>query len=214
MATYRLGTLINAVKHWYIHAIVGVILILVGIYVFSVPLISYLVLATLFSASFAVTGILQIIFSISNRHELHSWGWHLAGGILYTMLGIVLIARPEISILTLPLVVGFFLLFQSVHAMGWSFDLKNLGYSSWGWITFLSAIGVIFSIILVTNPYFAGLSLVIWTGMTFIVAGFACIMFSIGLKKVKNLPGKLSDNLKKRIDMLQQEYDSEIKKAS
>src|SRR5216684_2551730 len=115
MNTSPLEAAVNSIKHWYIPLIIGLVLILLGVYVFVTPLASYLTLSIVFSASFLVSGILQITFSIANSKELNSWGWYLAGGILYALFGILLVSRPEISITTLPFVVGFFVLFKSAN---------------------------------------------------------------------------------------------------
>ncbi|MEK6481035.1 HdeD family acid-resistance protein [Catalinimonas sp. 4WD22] len=206
MNTLSLKTAVNSVKHWYIPLVVGILLILVGIYVFTTPTASYLALSVVFSLSFLVSGILQVIFSVANRQEIDSWGWYLAGGVLYTLVGILLLARPEISLATLPFVVGFFVLFHSVNALGWAYDLKNMGIINWGNIATVSVLGIIFSFILLWNPLFAGLSLVFWTGIAFVFAGSGAIMVSLKLKKIKDLPNKLSDELKSRIKSVTREY--------
>lgn len=185
MATSTLKTAADAIKHWYIPLIFGIILLLVGIDVLMTPLASYLTLAAVFSIAFLVSGLLQLLFAITNIGRLHSWGWYLAGGILYSIIGLLLVSRPQISIDTLPFFVGFFVLFQSVNALAWAYDLKHLGVKSWGSVAILGVLGIIFSFILLWNPLFAGLSLVIWTGMAFIFGGIAAIMLSIHLKRLK-----------------------------
>jgi uncharacterized membrane protein HdeD (DUF308 family) len=200
MSTSSLQTIVASIKHWYIPLIIGVVLILSGILVFSTPAESYLTLSVMFSLSFLLAGILQIVFSLANSKELSSWGWYLAGGILYMLIGILLLSRPEISIVTLPFLVGFFVLYHSVNALGGAYDLKNLGVQNWGALAIIAVLGIIFSFILIWNPAFAGLSLVFWTGMSFISAGVAAIYISLQLKKIKNLPAKISDELHKRIN--------------
>ncbi|HVY76493.1 MAG TPA: DUF308 domain-containing protein [Puia sp.] len=198
MSAAPLQKAIDSVKHWYIPLIIGILLILLGIYVFSTPITSYLALAVTFSVIFLLSGILQVAFSIANRHTLHSWGWYLASGLLYTLIGLLLFSRPDISMATLPFVVGFFVLFQSANALGWAYDLKQLGVSSWGNLALFGVLGLILSFILLWNPVFAGLSLVIWTGAAFIFAGLGCIWLSLRLRKLKNLSGRLfADHEKK-----------------
>ncbi|PWT74574.1 MAG: hypothetical protein C5B59_10875 [Bacteroidetes bacterium] len=206
MTTTPLQKPIEAVKHWYIPLIIGIVLILVGLYVFSRPLASYVALSLVFSMAFLITGILQISFSIANKDELDGWGWYLAGGIFYLLTGIVLLSRPEISIAALPFVVGFFSLFFSISALGWAFDLKNIGIKNWGGLAVFAILGIIFSFILLWNPDFAGLSLVIWTGIAFIAAGVAGIMLSLRLHKIKETTSRISDELKKRISSIMSEY--------
>jgi uncharacterized membrane protein HdeD (DUF308 family) len=212
MNTSPLKTVVSSIKHWWIPLIIGVVLAGAGIYVFATPLASYLALSIIFSVSFLVSGILQMTFAIANRKELNSWGWYLAGGILYTLFGILLVSRPEISIVTLPFVVGFFVLFKSANALAWAYDLNSMGIKNWGNIAIVAVLGLIFSFILLWNPLFAGLSLVIWTGLAFLLTGIASIMLSFHLKKIKDIPGKISDDLKQRIESIKNEYHQALHK--
>jgi uncharacterized membrane protein HdeD (DUF308 family) len=200
-----LSTVVGTVKHWYIPLIIGVLLIILGIDVLSTPVGSYLTLTIIFSLSFLVTGLMQIIFSISNRQELSSWGWHLVGGILYVLFGLLLVSRPEISVVTLPFIVGFFVLFHSINALGWAYQLKRLGVRSWGNTAIAAVLGIIFSFILLWNPVFAGLSLVIWTGLAFIFTGIAAIVLSVQLKKLKDITGEVADHVKTRYQNIKKE---------
>jgi uncharacterized membrane protein HdeD (DUF308 family) len=69
----------DAINHWYLLLILGIIFIVTGIWAIITPAATYLSLAILFSVAFFVTGILEIIFSISYRKQLDGWGghWHL-----------------------------------------------------------------------------------------------------------------------------------------
>ena len=114
MATF-FKTIRKTVKHWYVPAIIGALFVVLGFYLFTVPLETYATLTALFSISFLVTGILETWFSIQNREELEGWGWHLISGLFSLAIGILLVTKPEISALTLPMFIGFSLLFRAFH---------------------------------------------------------------------------------------------------
>lgn len=63
-------TVKNTVKHWYISLIIGVLFVISALYIFRTPLESYVSLSILFSSLFLVSGILEVIFSLSNRKEI------------------------------------------------------------------------------------------------------------------------------------------------
>lgn len=174
-----------SVRNWYLILILGIALIFTGTWVFNTPLVSYAALATLFAFTFLLTGILEIIFAISNRKEMDSWGWSLVGGIIDFLLGILLISLPETSMLFLSFYVGFGVLFRSAFAIARAIDFKKLNIGSWGILLVLGIIGLIFSFVLIFNPVIAGLTIVLYTGMAFIVIGFFHILFSFQLRKVK-----------------------------
>lgn len=207
MANSFLKTIRSSVKNWYIPLIVGLLLILLGFYTISTPIASFLALAILFSWSFIASGILEIIFAIQNKNEVDGWGWYLTGGILYAIFGILLIANPLLSASTLAFIVGFYALFKSFQLLSFSFDLKNYGSNSWGWITLFAVLGIIFSFILLWNPLFAGLSLVIWTGMAISIVGFAACVLAFQLKNLKDIPGRLPNEWKERYEKLKEEFE-------
>ena len=200
-------TITRSVKHWYIPLIIGIILIAAGIYVFMVPLETYLTLSVLFSISFIIIGLLDIFFSIRNHKILQGWGWYLVGGLLSMAGGIILSIYPGISIVILPFVVGFTLLFFSFLLMGFSFEMKSLRILNWGNAAILSVLGVIFSFMLIVRPLMSGISLVTVTGITFIITGVSSIVLSFNLRKVKKMPEKLSSELKDKIAAIKKEID-------
>lgn len=211
MANSFFKTIRTSIKHWYIPLIIGILLIFLGFYTISTPVAAFLTLAILFSWSFIISGILEIIFAVQNKDEVDGWGWYLTGGILYTLFGILLIANPLLSASTLAFIVGFYALFKSFQLLSFSFDLKNYGSKSWGWNLLFAILGIIFSFILLWNPLFAGFSLVIWTGMAISTVGFAACVFAFQLKGLKDIPGKLPEDWKERYQKLKEEFDQHRK---
>jgi uncharacterized membrane protein HdeD (DUF308 family) len=179
-------TFSNVVKHWYLPLILGILFIFCGIWAFRSPIGTYLALSILFSVSFILSGIGDITFAVVNVKVLKSWGWYLVSGLISTLLGIYLVVYPGISMSILPFVVGFTLLFRSFLLLGFSFELKELGVKSWGWTTVLSVLCILFCFMLLSNPIFAGLSIVLFTSLSFIFSGIASIILSFSLKRIKN----------------------------
>jgi uncharacterized membrane protein HdeD (DUF308 family) len=187
MATSILKTVKTAVKYWWISLLSGIFFVIVGIWVFKTPLESYLALAILFSVTFFVSGIFEIVYAVSNRSQLEGWGWALTGGIIDLILGFILMSNPGITIAVLPLFVGFAVLFRSVMAMGAAFDLKSYGSKDWGWMLLIAILGLLFSFMLLWNPIFAGATIIVWTGLAFISIGIFRIMLSLRLRKLHKL---------------------------
>lgn len=171
-------------KNWYIPAIIGVLLTFLGIYLFTLPLETYARLVILFSVSFLVTGILETWFSILNRNDLEGWGRYLASGLFSLAIGILLLSKPELSAVTLPLFVGFSLLFRSVQGLGFAFELKSYGILKWGNLAIVNVLGVLSSFVLIFNPVVTGISLVIFMAVAFVFAGVSAIVVSFQLKNL------------------------------
>lgn len=201
----------NSVKHWYIPLILGIIFIVCGLYVFSSPLGTYLALSLLFSVSFIVSGIFDIFFSIENRKSMNGWGWYLVSGLLSLIMGIYLVNYPKISMAILPFIVGFTVMFRSFQLLGISFDLKDAHVLRWGNLAIFSILGIILSFMLLANPIFSGMSLVVLTGLSFVFVGVASVILAFDLKKLKNFPDKLSQEIKEKIENLQQEINERMR---
>jgi uncharacterized membrane protein HdeD (DUF308 family) len=183
METTTLKTVTSPAKHWYLKLFLGIIFIIVGIWVLVTPASAYIALSLLFGISFLVTGILQIIYAGSNRKVLAHWGWTLAIGILELLVGVLLLANPELSMVILPLYVGFVLLFRSITALGWSFLLHKLQIKHWGWVLAVGILGLMFSFVLLWDLLLTAAIIVIITGIAFLLTGISQIILSFRLKR-------------------------------
>ena len=180
-----LSTLKGIVKNWWLFLIIGIALAGLGILVFRHPLASYIGLSIFFIIALFTTGISQIAYAISNRANLNSWGWHLAGGIFETIIGIFLMVHPGMSMALLPLVVGFWLMFRGVALIGLSIDLKAFGFKPWGWLLASGILTVVLAFFITVDPIIGPLSIVAFTGLSALVAGGANIYFAIQLNKIR-----------------------------
>lgn len=197
----------ESIKYWWILLLIGLLFIGLGVYCFVNPLASYAALSLVFSISFLFSGISEIIFSIANKDEIDSWGWTLAYGIVTTIVGFLLVVNPVLSLEVFAYYVGFLILFRSISGISHSFDLKNYGVKDWGFSLFISIISLILAIILLWTPQLAGLTAVVWLGMAVITSGLFAVFLSFQLKRIKDLPDNLSEDLKRRYAQIKQEIE-------
>lgn len=212
MEPILLKSLKKAIRHWYIPLLVGIFFIIVSIVAFVSPVSSLIALAILFSLSLLFGGLSEIIFSVANRDQLESWGWSLAFGIVTFVIGILLFLKPGLSIEVFAFYVGFVILFRSIGAISFSMDVKKYGEPNWGWLLAFGILGAIASFILIWNPPLAGLSVVIFIGLSFLFAGLFSIVFSFQLRKLHRRSKVLSAELKARFDELQEAIREEWSK--
>ncbi|MFA6770161.1 MAG: DUF308 domain-containing protein [Bacteroidales bacterium] len=209
MELYFLKTIKNAIKHWYIPLFVGLLFVIISIVAFVAPMESFVTLAVLFALSLLLGGLSEIIFSTCNREQLDNWGWSLAFGIVTFIVGVLLLINTSLSMTTLALYIGFIILFRSISAISISLDIKRYGSKNWGYLLALGLLGAIFSFILLWNPLFAGLSIVVWVALSFLFAGLFSIYFSFQLRTLHNYSKKLSPELDERFRMLKEDIDKE-----
>ena len=202
----------ESVKHWYLPVISGIILILISLWTFRNPAESYLGLSILFSISFLLAGTIEVIFSIVNRKQIDNWGWSLVLGSMTTLIGVLLLLNPEVSKISLPLYIGFLLLFRSFYAIGLAIDMKSYGELEWGTLLVIGVLGSLFSFILIWNPILGGISIVIWTGIALLTGGIFNIFLGFKMKKAHKNWDKVSDELKSQFTELEEQIKNEIAK--
>lgn len=210
MAFELLKSIKNRIKNWWIPSVVGVVFIFTGIYTLVNPDISYVSLSLLFSISFLFSGISEIFFSISNRKEMDNWGWILAYGILTTIVGLFLVSHPLLTLEIFSLYVAFLILFRSISGISFSCELKDMGIENW-WITLIISVALLFfAITALLFPGLAGLTAIYWVGMGIILAGIIAIYYSLQLKKVKDYPKVISEDIQKRYEHFRNEINNSL----
>lgn len=173
-----------AIGNWYLLFIAGSIFVALGGWALITPLKSYFEFVLIFSISFMAAGFLEVAFALSNTKDFGDWLWPFVYGLVNFLIGLLLIANPEVSIFTLPVYIGFKLLFRSVITIGISLNFHKPRLSGLDRWVGISTIGMIFSLILLWNPNFAGLSLVVWRSIALITIGLYSICFSFKIKRL------------------------------
>ncbi|OBX23666.1 MULTISPECIES: HdeD family acid-resistance protein [Bizionia] len=199
----------EAVKHWYIPVFVGLFFVIVSIIVFMSPTGSLLTLSILFALSFLFGGLSEIIFSVVNRHQLENWGWSLTFGIITFIVGASLLIHPLLTLDVLAFYIGFVVLFRSVAAISFALDIKQYGSKNWGVLLGLGILGIIFSFILIWNPIFAGMSVIILIALSFLFTGLFSIYLGLQLRQIHKSSKSISAELKERYDNLMEEIHDE-----
>ncbi len=209
MDSLFINSIKNSIKHWYIPLIVGILFIVVSVVAFTSPLGSLLTLSLLFSLSLIFGGLSEVVFSVVNRNQMSNWGWSMVFGIITMIVGFLLFSNPAISIISLSFYVGFIILFRSISAISFALDIKKYGSKSWGGLLVLGILGAIFSFLLLWNPIFAGLSVVILIALSFLSAGLFSIYYSLQLRKIHKLSKDISPKIQERIDQIKRDLEQE-----
>ncbi len=156
----------------------------------------------MFSLSFILVGIAEIVFAFSNREEMQGWGWLLTLGIMTLLVGIMLTQNQAVSQEVLPFYISFLLLFRSIMGISTAIDLRQNGILDWGTVMLVSVLAMILSFIMLFNPRLAAVSIVFWTGAIFLLLGIVSIIFGFRLRKIKRTPQRLERQAKNAINEL------------
>lgn len=172
----------RSVKHWWLSLILGILYIGAAVCVLFSPISSYIVLSIVFSISMLISGIVEIFFAVSNRKNISSWGWYLAGGVIDLILGVYLIAYPLVSMEIIPFIIAFWMMFRGFSATGYAMDLKRYGTKEWGWYMAFGILAILCSLIILWQPAVGALYIIYLLTFTFLIIGIFRVMLSFELK--------------------------------
>ena len=81
------------------------------------------------------SGVVDIIIFATAGSSIYGSGWFLVDGILTVLLSIFLLCNQMFTMMTLPYILGMWLLFSGITKFVNSFDLRRFGVRGWGWVT-------------------------------------------------------------------------------
>jgi len=107
-------------------ALLGVLSFIVGLYALRHILITIAALALLFGIFWLVNGAVEVFTALSNREMQHR-GWIAATGVLSIVIGAVVLVYPAISLATLAILLGIWLLVLGAMQIVLAFRLRSAG---------------------------------------------------------------------------------------
>ncbi len=156
--------------------IIAICMVVIGILIFSAPLILGLGLGYLVTIGFIVYGIFQIIAYVRTPAEYRN-GWTIANGIIFTLLGILILAQAlgtpfgNLNMLsTFSFIIGFFALFGGITQISSYGAFKKSGEPGSGWILASGIINLLLGILIICAPI-AGWFTIEWIFAIYLIVG-------------------------------------------
>lgn len=156
--------------------IIAVCMVIVGILIFVAPLIVGLGIGYLVTIGFIVFGIFQIIAYTRTPAEYRN-GWTLANGIIFTLLGVLILAQAlggpmgQLNMLsTFSFIIGFFALFGGITQISSYGAFKKAGEPGAGWILASGIINLILGVLIICAPI-AGWFTMEWIFAIYLIVG-------------------------------------------
>jgi uncharacterized membrane protein HdeD (DUF308 family) len=110
-------------------ALLGVLSFIVGLYALRHVLLTIAALALLLGIFWIVNGAVETFAALSHR-GMQGRGWTIFMGLLSVVAGIVVLVYPAISLATLAIVLGFWLLVYGIMEIMLAFRLRSLGHAA------------------------------------------------------------------------------------
>ena len=107
-------------------ALLGVLSLIVGLYALRHLLVTVAALALLLGIFWIVNGTVEVLAALAHR-GMAGRGWTVVMGLLGVLAGVVVLVYPGISLTTLAVVLGFWLLVLGIMEVVLAFRLRSLG---------------------------------------------------------------------------------------
>lgn len=174
----------QAVRYWWLLLLTGIALFITGIFIFVYPAQSYFGMALLFGWLILASGTLQVVLAVANKHFITGRGWMLAGGVIEIVLGIILIFNTALSAASIPIFLGFWLLFRGFSTIGLGGDLHTMNIAGSGWTIAAGVLLLLCALWILFQPLvFGTTAVVIWVGISLLFAGLAAGSIAMQLRK-------------------------------
>ncbi len=163
----------RAVQHWWLMTVAGILGIAAGIAVFAFPLESYVTLSILFGVLMLLTGAAKLIAASTSANFFMMKGYVIVGGVVDLLLGLFLCIYPGITVMALPIMMGLWMMYNSFMMIALAGDFDTFGIPGAGWIVCGAILLLILSLLVLVNPFTAGVATVI------VLAGVGLLVFGI-----------------------------------
>lgn len=135
------------------YTISAVVCALLGLVLVIWPGATSQIICMLLGGVLLAYGVLQIAIYLFNRERTIILQGMMVLGIVFAVLGLWILLKPEMIMMAVPVIVGVLIAIHGLHNIVQAFALKKDGYESW-WMAFLMGLlTLIFGGVLICNPF-------------------------------------------------------------
>ncbi len=167
-------------EHWRWAAVVGVLLVILGVVAIGVPVVATLAVELLFGWLFLVGGIVQVVHLVQTR-AAGGFFLKLLGALLYCAAGVLLLLFPLQGTLTLTLLIAVLFIVDGVLKISTAFHLRPM--TSWGWVFFSGLIAFALGILIWFElPSSAAWAIGLLVGINFLISGITLVSLALAMR--------------------------------
>ncbi|NLE03830.1 MAG: hypothetical protein GX638_03370 [Crenarchaeota archaeon] len=89
------------------------------------------------------------------------------------LVGLLMISNTGLVATSLSIIMGFWILFNSIIQLANSLEFKKLGFSFWAYELISGIIGIVLSLIILANPSLGALTIAVVIGTYMVLFGIA-----------------------------------------
>jgi uncharacterized membrane protein HdeD (DUF308 family) len=171
----------NLRASWIWFLVLGIAMVALGTFA-----IGYACLAQITVAATWLFGFLMIAGGIAEIiNSLHAGRWsgtlvHLLLGVLYAVVGLMIVDQPETAAVQLTLIIALFLIVSGIFRMVFAISER---FTGWGWVLLNGGVTLLLGMMIYKQWPLSSLWVIgLFIGIDLIFNGWAWIMLAIGLR--------------------------------
>ena len=173
------------INRWWLSLLIGIMAIAIGFLVLVNPVGSYYTFARWMGLAILLSGVMGLVQSLTSQNYFVRRGWLVLASVADIIIGIILLFNSLLAEMTLPLLLGFWLLYRGCVMLAQGFDLRSYGRRDAGWVIFYSIIVIALGIAVIWLPSTLGAEVVIlFIAIGFITYGVSIISLAFRLWEV------------------------------
>lgn len=172
-------------KNWGWFLLWGILLLILGIFAISATTLTTLISVIFLGFVILISGIIVIIDSFSFWWRKGSgFFFHLLMGILYFIVGVMLVKSPLVGSLSITLLLGVLYTVMGIFRLIASMSLRS---PRWGWGFLNGIISLLLGILILSSWPQSSLFIIgLFVGIDLIFTGWAYIMASVAARSLMN----------------------------
>ncbi|MCK5134920.1 MAG: DUF308 domain-containing protein [Bacteroidales bacterium] len=174
----------NTFRSWWMYLLNGILLIVLGIWMLTMPRESFETLSLIIGLIVSITGVLETILAFYYRKVHKEWGWNISGGILDIIIGVFLIVNPNIIMVLITLFISFWLILGGILVTRKAIDLRKQGRKNWIWILLFGILILLLAVVLIWHPQIVGITMMFWLAISFVSLGVFRVVLAFNLKSL------------------------------
>ena len=175
----------RVIKHWWLIGLAGLLCIIAGVSVLIFPIQSYVALSIILGVIVLLVGVAQLIVATTSTNYLAMKSYWVVGGVLDILLGVFLCIYPNVTLVLLPVMLGIWMMYHSFIIIAFGGDMENFRLTGSGMTIFGGVMLLLLSIMVLINPFGAGVATVIViTGVGLICFGAILCMTSMKFRDI------------------------------
>lgn len=166
-------------KSWGWFLALGIALVILGMIALGAAALFSVAAVILFGVLMIVGGVMEAAHALMRR-QWSGFFIDLLLGILYVVVGFMLVANPAASAVALTLLIAAFLIFGGIFRIVAAIATR---YPHWGWVLFNGVIGLLLGILIWVQWPLSGLWVIgLFIGIEMLFNGWTLIMLALAVK--------------------------------